>query len=80
MVGEVAGEEVVGAPPEEEEGAKEKCGGKTMVNTPYAVGSSLLRQYITVAGDRTSQQESQTIFLTQSIGPLYNLLVLSAAY
>ena len=41
MVGEVAGEKVVGAPPEEEEGAKEKSCRKTVVDAPDSVGSSL---------------------------------------
>lgn len=41
MVREVAGEKVIGAPPEEEERAKEKGGRKTVVYAPYSVGSSL---------------------------------------
>ena len=41
MVGQVAGKNVIGAPPKEEEGAKEKGGGKTVVYAPYSVGPSL---------------------------------------
>ena len=41
MVGKIAGEKVIGTPPKEEEGAKEKGGGKTVVYTPYSVGTSL---------------------------------------
>ena len=41
MVGEVAGEKVVGAPPEEEEGAEKKSCRKTVVDAPDSVGSCL---------------------------------------
>ena len=42
MVGEVAGEKVVGAPPEEEEGAEKKSRRKTVVDAPESVGSCLV--------------------------------------
>lgn len=41
MVGKVAGENVIGAPPKEEKGAEEKGCGKTVVYAPYSVGPSL---------------------------------------
>lgn len=41
MVGKVAGEKFIGAPPKEEERTEEKGGGETVVYAPYSVSPSL---------------------------------------
>ena len=61
MVGKVAGEKIIRAPPKEEEGTKEKGGGKTVVYAPYPVGPSL-NSRVSLIWAMPSRRESQTIF------------------